>query len=348
MCTAIRQVHTMGQKKTLTGPEKAQIVRLLSEGNTTNVVAKILQRDHRTIKKFVQNSDSGRKKKTEIKRRKISEKDLRRIKREVVKNPLATSATVFKNCGITGMSRSGRCKVLREIGQVRHATTRPPMNAGHREKRVKWARTYQKSDFSKVVWSDEMRVTLDGPDGWARGWIINGHEPPVRLRRQQGGGGLMVWAAIFKDQLIGPFKIPDGVKINSENYCQFLNDNFLKKWYNKKSTSMKKTIIFMHDNAPSHASKYTTSWLASKGFKGDRLMVWPPASPDLNPIENLWAMLKRKVYSQGHQYTSLTTLWDAVVAAAAEITPEEIKNLTTSVDRRLWSVIVKKGGYTGH
>ena len=135
----------MGQKKAPTGPAKAQIVRLLSEGHTTNDVVKILKRDHRTIKKCVANGDSGRKKKAETRTRKLSEEDLRRIQREVVQNPLATSGTVFKNCGITGMSRSGRCNVLREIGQVRQMTTRSPINAGHREKRLKWARTYQKA-----------------------------------------------------------------------------------------------------------------------------------------------------------------------------------------------------------
>ena len=44
--------------------------------------------------------------------------------------------------------------------------------------------------------------------------------------------------------------------------------------------------VFMQDNAPSHASKFTREWLAKKGVKEDHLMTWPPASPDLNPIEN--------------------------------------------------------------
>jgi transposase len=338
----------MGRKKDLTSPERAEIVRLLSIGNTTNDIAKTLGRDHRTIKKYVQRSEGGRKKRDEPKRRKISDKQVTRLKREATKTPLASSAMIFKSCGIDNMSRSGRCKVLRELGQVKKAQTRPRITAQHREKRLNWARTYQKCDFSKVLWTDEMRVTLDGPEGWARGWVMNGQQPPIRLRRQQGGGGLMVWAAIYDNQLIGPFRVPDGVKLNSQNYCDFLWDNFFKKWYNRKSRAFKKSMIFMQDNAPSHASKYSTAFLAEKGIKGDTLMIWPPCSPDLNPIENLWSILKRKIYHEGQQYSTLTSLWDTLVAVSAQISPEEIKKLTSSMDNRLLHVVEKKGGYIGH
>ena len=71
----------------------------------------------------------------------------------------------------------------------------------------------------------------------------------------------------------------------------------------KKSASFKKTMMFMQDNAPSHALKYSTVWLASKGLKDERIRTWPPSSPDLNPIENLWALLKWEIYGEGKQDT---------------------------------------------
>ncbi|MGL5955124.1 MAG: transposase [Brevinema sp.] len=107
-------------------------------------------------------------------------------------------------------------------------------------------------------------------------------------------------------------------------------------------------MIFIQDNAPSHMSKYSTEWLARKGLKEEKLMTWPPCSPDLNPIENLWSIIKCEIYKGGKQYTSLNSVWKAVVAAARNVDGEQIKTLTESMDGRLLSVLAKKGGYIGH
>lgn len=171
----------------------------------------------------------------------------------------------FHNCNLPGALRSTRCLILRDMAKVRKAETWPPLNKTHKLKRQEWAKKYLKTDFSKVLWTDES-------DSWrtrwmACGWISNGHRAPLRLRRQQDGGGVPVWAGIIKDELVGPFRVENGLKINSQTYCQFLEDTFFTQWYKKKSASFKKTLIFMQDNAPSHASKYSTVWLASKGLK---------------------------------------------------------------------------------
>ncbi|XP_023202358.1 neuropeptide-like protein C4orf48 homolog isoform X1 [Xiphophorus maculatus] len=68
----------------------------------------------------------------------------------------------------------------------------------HGQGKEDWAKTDLKTDFSKVLWTDGMRVTLDGPDGWAHCWISNGHRAPLRIRRQQGGGRVLVRAGITK------------------------------------------------------------------------------------------------------------------------------------------------------
>ena len=60
-----------------------------------------------------------------------------------------------------------------------------------------WAKKYMKLDFSRVIFTDECRATLDGPDGWDRGWLRHGEQTPIKYCQQQKGGGVMFWAGIL-------------------------------------------------------------------------------------------------------------------------------------------------------
>ncbi|RWS18691.1 transposase (putative)-like protein, partial [Leptotrombidium deliense] len=48
--------------------------------------------------------------------------------------------------------------------------------------------------------------------------------------------------------------------------------------------------VYQEDNAPCHKAKYTQNWIRENNIK---VLKWPPGSPDLNPKENLWALMKR-------------------------------------------------------
>ena len=106
-------------------------------------------------------------------------------------------------------------------------------------------------------WWDEWLLTdqMDEPVAGS----VTGPELHFDSRWQQGGGGVLVWAGIIKDELVEPFHVKDGHKINSRTYFQFLEDTFFKQWYRKKSASFKKTMIVQRDNAPPQASKYCTA-----------------------------------------------------------------------------------------
>ena len=72
------------------------------------------------------------------------------------------------------------------------------------------------------------------------------------------------------------------------------------------------------------------------------------SSPDLNPTEKFWALLKRQICCERKQCTSLNRVWEAVVDAAQNVDCQQIKKLTDSMNGRLVTVTEKKGGYIGH
>ncbi len=54
-------------------------------------------------------------------------------------------------------------------------------------------------------------------------------------------------------------------------------------------------FIFQQDLAPAHINKDTKSWFNDHGVI---VLDWPASLPDLNPIKNLWSIVKRKM--RGH------------------------------------------------
>ena len=72
----------------------------------------------------------------------------------------------------------------------------------------------------------------------------------------------------------------------------------------------------MQDNAP---------YRLHVGFSGGCLIEWPPCSRDLNLIENLRSILKRRVYQDGRQFSSRVALYDDIVDAAHSRTQKDIK-----------------------
>ncbi len=100
-------------------------------------------------------------------------------------------------------------------------------------------------------------------------------------------------------------------------------------------------FIFQQDLAPAHTAKGTKSWFNDHGVT---VLDWPANSPDLNPIENLWGIVKRKMRDTRHN--NADELKATVTETWASIPPQQCHKLITSMPRRIEAVIKAKGSPT--
>ena len=119
-------------------------------------------------------------------------------------------------------------------------------------------------------------------------------------------------------------------------YCEILQQSMIPSLQKLGSRAM-----FQLDNDSKHTPKMTTALL-----KRLRVMVmdWPSMSPDLNPIEHLWGMLKRTV--EVRKVSNICQLRDFVMEEWMSIPVATCKGLVNSMPWRVKAVLDNDGGHT--
>ncbi|KAG3016919.1 hypothetical protein PC119_g11203 [Phytophthora cactorum] len=193
-----------------------------------------------------------------------------------------------------------------------------PLTAAHKTTRMDWAEEHilKPDKWILIIFSDEKKFNLDGPDGFKYYWRDMRRPAQSYVRRQNGGGSVMVW---------GAFSATGKSKLTI--LCGRQNSDF----------------VFQQDNASIHASRETKQFLEESEVS---TMVWPARSPDCNPIQNVWSAMAAKVYAHGRQYRTVAELEEAVLAAWDAIGQEYLLKLVESMPRRCLAVIKQKGGLT--
>ncbi len=97
----------------------------------------------------------------------------------------------------------------------------------------------------------------------------------------------------------------------------------------------------MQDNAPCHKTNLIMDYLAQQNVP---TLDWPPQSPDMNPIENLWAIIKKrrqKKYgipaTKGELIEQIFDIWEI-------LDDELLAVLSESIEKRLKEVL-RMGGH---
>lgn len=182
-------------------------------------------------------------------------------------------------------------------------------------------------------------------------WTDSSRNGPLQDRQVQqtvkfGGGNIMVWACFT---WAGPGPI---IKIEG-NMDRFQYADILERGLMPTLDACNLVgemppsdqMIFQQDNDSKHTSKFVKEWFTSKSIKQ---LWWPAQSPDLNPIENLWAIVKDSMKKRYRGYAlGVHELWSRLETEwKREVSVLLCQTLIESMPRRCAAVIKAKGGWT--
>lgn len=133
-------------------------------------------------------------------------------------------------------------------------------------------------------------------------------------------------------------------KLDSEIYVKILKDNLLdvaKRDFPSPNPPAIRAWHFLQDNAPMHKAGIAKQWLHNKGVS---VLDFPAYSPDLNPIENLWAIMAREV--EKVQCENKEQLGNAVLKVWQTMDLKVFRKLAHSMPERCQAVIDADGHHT--
>ncbi len=124
--------------------------------------------------------------------------------------------------------------------------------------------------------------------------------------------------------------------MNANMYCDIRKQSMIPSLQR-----LGRRAVFHHDNDPKHTSKTTTALIKKLRVK---VIDWPSMSPDLNPFEHLWDILKRKV--EEGKFSNIHQLRDVVMEEWKRTPVATCEALVNFMRKRVKAVLENKGGHT--
>lgn len=269
----------------------------------------------------------------------------RRLANASKRNPRLTARQIQNEVPTSaGVSLSSIRRSLRRSGLVAYRPVKAPLlNLARKRTRLNWANRHRRwtaVQWNNVIFSDETAIDITvARSQYVRRLhgspILDAHTASHRPFIQK----VMFWGCVSQHGR-GPLVVIDGT-VTAAKYEAILQEHYIPYLQTLDGDEW----VFQQDNAPAHTARRVQQFLQGQGIT---VLDWPPYSPDMNCIENVWAVLKRRVHQSNH--TTRQQLIDDVLNIWNNDPDfnEVCRTVVESMPRRVRELVTARGGYTGY
>ena len=348
----------MGKARNLQPHQIGALTALCKAGHPNKYIADStgisLRSVQRWTKKFRESLDDNvsLQKKSTGRPRKLKQHSLNLIKRIVDNEPSITARQLReRNPFLSDFPvslRTIRRRLRTDLGFRRVTARRKPLLTKRQVKNrlafAKEKRKWRKKKVRNILFSDEatFSVTVGRPTKVYRRPGSDPYDPKFTCATVKFPQKLMIWGAFSYHGVSDLIFLPKNETMNKEKYLELLSDNLYDSFI--KCRVNVNNGIFQQDGASCHTANIVKSWFEFVNI--EYIQDWPGNSPDLNPIENLWAIMKEEL--RGRDTSSLPKLEKEIRDVWANIDRNYLKDLVDSFTDRLQEVIDRKGKITSY
>ena len=258
-----------------------------------------------------------------------------KIKQYIRYNPKATLADIKSDCELN-VSIKTLWQYLNRFGiPTQKAKFRIVVSDINKQKRIDFCRLMLAKDdayLKSIIFSDET-IVKSRPNGEIVFFRVAPGSEFFEPSNASGGKSVMFWGCISINAY-GPLVVVEG-RNRAESYIKTLKDYLLPEL-----EAADGGMVFQQDNAAIHKTAAVMSFMEENQVE---TFEWPPQSPDLSPIENLWNVMKMKMKALKPRPRSHARMRDACLLIWSELGDDIREHLVNTFRGRLEKCLAANG-----
>ena len=227
------------------------------------------------------------------------------VAQQIRRKPWISLRAIAQKCPVT-TSKNTVARCLKKLDYTKpYPISVPLLSETNRLKRIQWAQEHIDKDWQHAIFADEASIWVSRGRirMWTKGDSVR-HTTTVKHTQK-----INIWTG-FSSMGTFPLCIFDE-NLTAVLFVKILEEHLLEQ----AKVFHQDEWFIVQDNDPKHTAKHTKAWMEQ--FMDKNRIDWPSQSPDLNPIENLFAwikleLIKRKPKTKKELIVELTNVWAGI------------------------------------